>query len=103
MANQGGRTVNAWYDATPFANHGANMAALQNGPVADYNTANGTTFNITRQAYIWNPAIPGTPPAQAVTDEMFADEPDDFAECQAADEATPTIHKTWGEVKSIYR
>jgi hypothetical protein len=103
MANQGGRTVNAWYDATPFGNHAANMAALQNGPVADYNNANGTTFNITRQAYIWNPAIPGTPPALAVPDEISADEPDDFAECQAADESTPTVHESWGKVKSIYR
>jgi hypothetical protein len=103
MANQGGRSVNQWYDATAFGNHAANLTALQNGPVAAYNTANGTTWALTRQAYIWTPAIPGTPPVLAQGDEESADEPDAIAECQDAAAATPVAHRTWGEVKLIYR
>ncbi len=102
-ANQGGRTTNQWYDARAFGDHGANLTALQNGPVATYNTANGTTWAITRQAYIWTPAIPGTPPALSQTDEEVADVPNDIAECEGAEGATPTTRKTWGELKLIHR
>jgi len=50
-------TVTRWYDATLVANHGANMAALNAGPVAAYNATNGTTIALTANRYIYDPGV----------------------------------------------
>ena len=77
-----------WYDATAVGGHGANMAALNAGPVATYNTAHGTHLALTRNNYLYDPAIPGTlPPVPPRDGELDADTEDDIPICTTIDGA----------------